>query len=204
MHLQRLLPARLLAALLTLLSALPALRAMSVIPPTFAELVAEADVIVRARVVSLQPYLDRTPAGEVVRTRVTFEVEATLKGRHQGGLTLEFLGGEVDGRGLRVPGMPTFASGATELLFVTRQGAGLCPLVAAAHGRYRVLTDRTTGREFIARNDSTPLASEHDVQLPFSNAAALVRPGSAGLSPTVFSARILAELERANGNRQTR
>ena len=204
MHLRRLLPARLLAALLTLLSALTGLRAMSVIPPTFAELVAEADVIVRARVVSLQPYLDRTPAGEVVRTRVTFEVEATLKGRHQGGLTLEFLGGEVDGRGLRVPGMPTFASGATELLFVTRQGAGLCPLVAAAHGRYRVLTDRTTGREFIARNDSTPLASEQDVQLPFSNAAALVRPGSAGLSPTVFSARILAELERANGNRQTR
>ena len=42
------------------------------------------------------------------------------------------------------------------------------------------------------------------MQLPFSNAAALVRPGSAGLSPTVFSARILAELERANGNRQTR
>ena len=198
------LPARLVAAFLLLLPALTGLRAMSVIPPTFAELVAEADVIVRARVVSLQPYLDRTPAGEVVRTRVTFEVESTLKGRHQGGLTLEFLGGEVDGRGLRVPGMPTFAPGATELLFVTRQGAGLCPLVAAAHGRYRVLTDRTTGREFIARNDATPLASEHDVQLPFSTAAALVRPGSAGLSPTVFSARILAELERVNGNRHTR
>lgn len=198
------LPARLVAAFLLLLPALTGLRAMSVIPPTFAELVAEADAIVRARVVSIQPYLDRTPAGEVVRTRVTFEVEAMLKGRHQGGLTLEFLGGEVDGRGLRVPGMPTFAPGATELLFVTRQGAGLCPLVAAAHGRYRVLTDRTTGREFIARNDATPLASEHDVQLPFSTAAALVRPGSAGLSPTVFSARILAELERVNGNRHTR
>ncbi|MEY4005822.1 MAG: hypothetical protein RLZZ221_1918, partial [Verrucomicrobiota bacterium] len=98
------LPARLVAAFLLLLPALTGLRAMSVIPPTFAELVAEADAIVRARVVSIQPYLDRTPAGEVVRTRVTFEVEATLKGRHQGGLTLEFLGGEVDGRGLRVPG----------------------------------------------------------------------------------------------------
>ncbi|MCE2862374.1 MAG: hypothetical protein RIR76_532 [Verrucomicrobiota bacterium] len=204
MNLRRLLPDRLLAALLLLLTAIPALRAMSVIPPTFAELVAEADAIVRARVVSIQPYLDRTALGEVVRTRVTFEVETTLKGRHEGGLTLEFLGGEVDGRGLRVPGMPTFAPGATEVLFVTQQGAGLCPLVAAGHGRYRVLTDRASGREFIARNDATPLASEHDVQLPFSNAAALVRPGAAGLSPTVFSARILAELERATGNRQTR
>jgi len=204
MNLRRLLPDRLLAALLLLLTAIPALRAMSVIPPTFAELVAEADAIVRARVVSIQPYLDRTALGEVVRTRVTFEVETTLKGRHEGGLTLEFLGGEVDGRGLRVPGMPTFAPGATAVLFVTQQGAGLCPLVAAGHGRYRVLTDRASGREFIARNDATPLASEHDVQLPFSNAAALVRPGAAGLSPTVFSARILAELERATGNRQTR
>lgn len=204
MHLQRTLPARLLALLFLLFPALTGLRAMSVIPPTFAELVAEADAIVRARFVSIQPYVDRTPAGEVVRTRVTFEVEATLKGRHQRGLTLEFLGGEVEGRGLRVPGMPTFAPGATELLFVTQQGAGLCPLVAAGHGRYRVLTDHATGREFIARNDSTPLISEHDVQLPFSNAAALVRPGTAGLSPTVFSARILAELERANGDRQNR
>ncbi len=204
MHLRKTLPAHLLAALLTLLPALTAVRAMSVIPPTFAELVAEADGIVRARVVALQPYLDRTPAGDVVRTRVTFEVGSTLKGRHQGGLTLEFLGGEVDGHGLRVPGMPTFTPGATELLFVTTQGAGLCPLVAAGHGRYRVLTDRASGREYIARNDFTPLGSEHDVQLPFSNAAALVRPGAAGLSPTVFSARSLAELERATGNRQTR
>ena len=87
---------------------------------------------------------------------------------------------------------------------MTKQGAGVCPLVAAGHGRYRVLTDRVTGREFVARNDSTPLASEHDVQLPFSAATALVRPGSAGMSPAVFSARILAELERANSNRQTR
>ena len=198
------LPARLLAALFLLLPVAPALHAMSVIPPTFAELVAEADVIVRARVVSLQPFAEKSPAGEVLRTRITFVVEATLKGRHEGGLTLDFLGGELDGRGLRVPGMPTFTPGATEMLFVTRQGAGLCPLVAAGHGRYRVLTDRVSGREFIARNDFTPLASEHDVQLPFTTAATLVRPAAAGLSPTVFSARILAELERTQPGRQTR
>jgi hypothetical protein len=198
------LPARLLAALLLPLAALPALRAMSVVPPTFTELVAEADAIVRARVVSIQPFAEQSAAGEVLRTRVTFVVETTLKGRHEGGLTLEFLGGELDGRGLRVPGMPTFTPGATELLFVTRQGAGVCPLVAAGHGRYRVLTDRVSGREFIARNDFTPLASEHDVQLPLSTAAGLVRPASAGLSPALFSARILAELERTNPARQTR
>ena len=196
-------PGRFIAVLLAFL-AVPAVRAMSVVPPTFAELVTEADAIVRARVVSVQPFSIPTPQGEILRTRVTFEVEATLKGRHEGGLTLEFLGGEIGGVGLRVPGMPSFTPGGTELLFVTKQGAGVCPLVAAGHGRYRVLTDRVTGREFVARNDSTPLASEHDVQLPFSAATALVRPGSAGMSPAVFSARILAELERANSNRQTR
>lgn len=194
---------RIIPVILALL--LPAsLLAMSVVPPTFAELVSEADAIVRARVVAVQPFRVATPDGEIMRTRVTFEVETTLKGRHEGGLTLEFLGGEIGGVGLRVPGMPSFTPGGTELLFVTKQGAGVCPLVAAGHGRYRVLTDRVTGREFVARNDSTPLASEHDVQLPFSAATALVRPGSAGMSPAVFSARILAELERANSNRQTR
>ena len=51
---------------------------MSVVPPTFAELVTEADAIVRARVVSVQPFSVPTPQGEILRTRVTFEVEATL------------------------------------------------------------------------------------------------------------------------------
>ena len=121
-----------------------------------AGLVAGAAAMVRGRGVGLQPYLDRTPAGDVVRTRVTFEVESTLKGRHQGGLTLEFLGGEVDGHGLRVPGMPTFTPGATELLFVTTQGAGLCQHVAAGHGRYSGLPDRASGREYLGRNPLHP------------------------------------------------
>jgi hypothetical protein len=198
----KLLPA-LVAAALALIN-IPLTRAMSVVPPTFAELVAEADVIVRARVVAAEPFVAPSPAGEIIRTRVTFAVEATLKGRHQGGLTLEFLGGEAAGQGLRVPGMPAFQPGATELIFVSSQGAGLCPLVAAGHGRYRVLTDRVTGREYVARDNFLPLASEHDVQLPLTAAAAIARPAAAGLSPTVFSARILAELERTNPARQTR
>lgn len=195
-------PTLLIATALLLAPAAP-LRAMSVIPPTFAELVAEADVIVRARVLSAESFVAASPDGGIIRTRVTFDVEATLKGGHQGGLTLEFLGGEADGKGVRVPGMPRFQPGATELLFVSAQGAGFCPLVAAGHGRYRVLTDRATGREFVARENFLPLASEHDVQLPLA-AAALARPAAAGLSPAVFSARILAELQRASANRQDR
>ena len=54
------------------------------------------------------------------------------------------------------------------------------------------------------RDNFLPLASEHDVQLPLTAAAAIARPAAAGLSPTVFSARILAELERTNPARQTR
>ena len=193
MHLPKMRPARFLAALLLSLAALPALRAMSVIPPTFSELVAEADAIVRARVVSLQPFADQSAVGEVLRTRVTFVVETTLKGRHEGGLTLEFLGGAVGELSLEVSGMPRFEPGAQDIVFVTAGTPAICPLVAMGHGRYRILRD-AQGAEFVARDNGLPLHRIEDVALPLLAPAAVPvaarPPGGRPLSPAEFAGHV--------------
>ena len=78
--------------LLFLLFAASLVRATTVQPPTFPELVDEADAIYRGRVISVQPRHVATPDGSVViKTFVTFVVENALKGTAREEVVLEFL-----------------------------------------------------------------------------------------------------------------
>lgn len=175
-----------------------ATRATSVTPPTFAELVDESQLIVRARVQNVRAAWVDSPQGRVIKTFVTLSVLRPLKGQAPAELTLQLLGGEIDGHGMQVAGMPRFQPGQEEFLFIAGNGVRFCPLVGLMHGRYRVLADPATGRAYVARNDSVPLASEHDVQLRQpSHALALPfkRPAEA-LTPLAFEQAITGEILR--------
>ena len=179
-----------LAAFLTAASAAPA---MTVVPPGFDELVAESGRIVRARVVSAEPFRTTARDGrEIIKTRVTWEVDRTLKGEPARTLTLEFLGGRIGDRGVHVPGMPQFGSGNDDYLFIAPNTASFCPLVAAGHGRYPVRTDGSTGRRFVARENGRPLADTAEVVQPLSGHAASAP--AAGLSPEAFEQAVLQSL----------
>jgi hypothetical protein len=188
----------LIAACWLLISPAPRAHATSVIAPSFDELVNEAQTIVRARVLEVHCAWVESPQGRVIKTYVTLAVEKRLKGAPGAQLTLSFLGGELDGQGMRVAGMPEFVVGQTEILFVAGNRAQFCPLVAMMHGRYRVQTDAASGRDYIARNDGVPLTSEHDVQLPQADnpLERQLKPVSAALSPAVFEQRITEQLSR--------
>lgn len=192
---------RRLAGLLLLAATLllpAATRATSVTPPTFAELVAESQLIVRARVQSVRADWVDSPQGRVIKTFVTLAVLKPLKGQAPAELTLQLLGGEIDGHGMQVAGMPRFQPGQLEFLFISGNGVRFCPLVGLMHGRYRVLADPATGRDYVARNDGVPLASEHDVQLPQPGPALALpfkRPAEA-LTPLAFEQAITGELLR--------
>ena len=83
-----------LVLLLCLLAAGVA-RATSVVPPRFDELVAEAELIVRATPIARETRRETAPDGTaILRTYVTLAVERTLKGAAADRLTLAFLGGE--------------------------------------------------------------------------------------------------------------
>lgn len=175
-----------------------AARATSVIPPTFPELVAEAEEIVRGRVTDIAVRRSSAPDGTpVIKTHVTFTVERTLKGPERQEITLELLGGTIGDESLVVTGLPRFEIGSTDYLFVERNGVQFCPLVAVRHGRYRLLRD-TGGREFVARDNAVPLNDVGEVVLTLAVLPTVVRSASTAgaLAPAAFEAAISAEVSR--------
>ncbi len=181
-----------------LLALAAGVRATTVEPPSFPELVAEADAIYRGHVVAVQARrVEGAGGASVIKTFVTFAVEKTLKGAAQSEVVLQFLGGTVGDDTLEVDGVPQFSAGQREILFVQKNGTQFCPLVRVAHGRYRVETEAATGRDYVARENHAPLADTSEVQLPLSAApVASLRPTPAqGLSPAAFEASIASEVQ---------
>lgn len=179
-------------------------RATSVVPPTFAELVAEADAIYRGRVTQQQVRRVELPDGNgsVIKTFVSFAIERVLKGPPATEVVLEFLGGTLGEERLEVSGMPTFAAGNREIVFVQKNGVQFCPLVAMRHGRYRVTRDPSSGRDHIRRDNGLPLASTAEVELPLTDLPAPIRAASAAsagalaLGVDTFESSIAAEVSR--------
>lgn len=173
--------------------------AMSVQPPSFSELVAEADNVTRASVKHVESRFVPGPDGQrLLKTFVTFSKLKTLKGAAPEEFTLEFLGGEKDGERWTIPGMPQFEPGDEEFLFPTA-GPSICPLVGAMHGRYRVLTDPATQRRYVARDNLEPLASTDDVSRPIDPDGATIRSATdtaRALTPDEFERRIVDHLKR--------
>jgi hypothetical protein len=173
--------------------------ATSVTPPSFPELVSEADAIARATVNSVESRWVDAPQGRVIKTFVTFSVDKVLKGSPTNPLTLEFLGGTVGTETVHVAGMPEFRVGQREIVFVQGNGLQFCPLVRFGHGRYHVKTDARSQRSFVTRNDDSPLTGTTDVQLPaddHAQAGTATTSSVAPLSPEQFEAAITAEAGR--------
>jgi hypothetical protein len=173
-----------------LLAAGPA-AAMSVIAPTFDELVKSADFVARGVVTDVHCITVDTPNGQAIKTLVTLRVERALKGTPGDQVTLAFLGGKVGRRTLRILGMPTFHPGDREIVFVSHNGRVICPLVAAGYGRYHVRHDAATNQDYVTRDNHEPLTSI--AQIPQSLEQSAAPP--AGTSPMTverFEARITA------------
>jgi len=182
----------------------PGVRATSVVPPSFPELVAEADAIYRGRVTAVQARRVDRPDGEgtVIKTFVTLVVERVLKGPERNDVTLEFLGGTVGEETMSVSGMPKFNLGAREIVFVQKNGVQFCPLVGLMHGRYRVVRDEATAREHVARDNGAPLTDTSEVEMPIATLPGPVRAATAAnasanaLTPAAFESSITNEVQR--------
>jgi hypothetical protein len=195
---------RLVFALTLALCLLPVARATTVIPPSFRELVNDADAIYRGTVASIEARrVERADGqGATIKTFVTFSIQRTLKGPAKSEVTLEFLGGTVGDDTLAVQGMPKFKVGDREFVFVQKNGIQFCPLVAMMHGRYRELRDGSSGKDYVARDNRTPLTDIAEVGLPMTALPPSVRAATASesitraLTPAAFESQISAELDR--------
>jgi hypothetical protein len=183
---------------LALLLATGAAHAMTVVAPSFDELVGAAESAVRGVVTAVRSEEFDSPQGRGVRTLVTLRVERTLKGAPAAEVVLSLLGGRVGRRSLRVVGMPEFRVGDREIVFFSGNGRTLCPLISGGHGRYHVRTDPATQRAYLARDNGVPLASVADVALPLDGAALAARPSSpaTALAPAEFEAQVVSTVAR--------
>ncbi|MFP2909862.1 hypothetical protein ACLESD_33450 [Pyxidicoccus sp. 3LFB2] len=81
-----------------------------------------------------------TTQSSIPHTFVTYRIERIFKGNATDThVTLRFLGGKPDAdRLMHAAGLPMMDVGDRDILFVRRNGASICPLIACAAGRYRV------------------------------------------------------------------
>ena len=107
-----------------------AAHALTVRPPTFAELVAQSDTIVRSEVIGSRCEWQETSRGRVIVTFVKLRVETTLKGAAAGEIELRQLGGQMGEERLVIEGLPQFGAGDRDYLFIAGNGRMMCPLVA--------------------------------------------------------------------------
>ena len=136
--------------------ALASAQATTVIPPTFDQLVTDAELIFQGRVTdSRSIWVGEGPERTIV-TDVTFQVEDAIKGAPGQNYTIRLLGGTVGEDTIEVSDIPKFKIADRDILFVEHNGSQFVPLVGIMHGRFRIQTD-SAGREIVTK-DGGPLA----------------------------------------------
>ena len=196
----RLTPKATLIAAIAISIALPEARALSVIPPTFEQLVSTAEVVIDGEVTGVRTELSSYQGRPLVYTFVAIRVLDALKGAPGETIELRMLGGTVGDVTLHVSGVPKFRAGERHLLFVEGNGANFCPLVAVPHGYYPIARRGSDGAEVVLRSNGEPLVEVAEVVEDLhSHAQAHGGKGDIGRAMTVadFKSRIRAEVAHA-------
>jgi hypothetical protein len=137
--------------------AVAGVRATTVIPPTFDQLVSEAELIFEGTVTEARSEWTGQGVDRQIVTYVTFNIEDAIKGAPGRSYTIRMLGGTVDGETREVADAPRFKTGDRDILFVEHNGSQFVPLVGIMHGRFHVQTD-ARGREIVAKDNGAFLA----------------------------------------------
>ena len=132
-------------------------RATTVIPPTFDQLVREAELILEGTVIDARSQWTGEGAERNIVTYVTFNVEDAIKGAPGKSYAIRILGGTVDGQTMEVSDTPRFKTGDRDILFVEHNGSQFVPLVGIMHGRFHVQRDGA-GRDVVAKDSGALLA----------------------------------------------
>ena len=131
--------------------------ATTVIPPTFDQLVGQAEMIFQGSVTEVRSVWAGEGAQRHIDSYVTFQVEDALKGKPGASFTIRLLGGTVDGETMEVTDSPKFKVGDRDILFVEHNGDQFVPLVGIMHGRFHVQRDEQTGRDFVTTGEGEPV-----------------------------------------------
>jgi hypothetical protein len=132
--------------------------ATTVIPPTFDQLVSDAELIFQGTVTHTRSQWTGEGAERHIDTYVTFSIEDAIKGAPGNSYTIRMLGGTVNGETIEVSDTPRFKVGDRDILFVEHNGSQFVPLVGIMHGRFHVQKD-AGGRDIVAKDNGLSLAN---------------------------------------------
>jgi hypothetical protein len=144
--------------MLVLPLSLATVRATTVIPPTFDQLVNEAEMIFEGTVTGTRSEWIGAGAERHIVTYVTFKIEDSIKGTLGAEYTIRIFGGTVDGHTMEATDTPRFKVGDRDILFVEHNGTQFVPLVGIMHGRFHVQQDDATGHERIAKDNGAQVS----------------------------------------------
>lgn len=171
--------------------------ATTVIPPTFDELVGQAELIFQGTVTDVKSEWVGEGAERRIVSYVTFHVDEAIKGNAGASYTIRMLGGTVGDRTMEVTDSPKFKVGDRDILFVENNGKQFIPLVGIMHGRYRVQQDNATGEEVLLTNHGHALTDVKQLGKDDGHAhgtAAASGSAAAGIRPAEFKSLIRAKL----------
>jgi hypothetical protein len=172
-----------------LIAGAASLSATVVVPPTFEQLVDQAQVIFQGTVTKVTSQWVGEGGERHIVSYITFKVKDGLKGSPGESFTMRTFGGTVDGETMTIGDGPTFEVGDEDILFVENNGSQVVPLVGIMHGRFHVRKDGS-GREMVTTNEDQPL--ENVARLGHPETAAANAPA---LSAAAFKSAIQARLQ---------
>jgi|SRR5437879_7489844 len=140
-----------------LVASLSSMHATTVIPPTFDQLVQQAEVIFQGTVTNVRSVWEGEGAQRHIDTYVTFQVQESVKGNAGASYTIRMLGGTVGDETMEVTDTPKFNVGDRDILFVEHNNEQFVPLVGIKHGRFHVQRDEQTGRDVVLNDEGEPV-----------------------------------------------
>lgn len=171
-------------------------RALTSIPRDLDQLVAHADAIFRGVAVSQEAAWKGAGANRHIVTRVTFHVVESYKGDALPERTLEFFGGELDGKGMAIPDMPAFAIGEEGIFFEEGNEKQVCPLVGADQGHFRVTQSANGERIFTHGGSGVLNVAAIGQAAPRTGAIARLLASAQPLKAAAFRTEILQRVDR--------
>ena len=133
--------------------------ATTVVPPTFDELVDEAQLVFQGTVTDVRCEWTGQGTQRGIVSYVTFKIQDVLKGSPGLTYTLQMVGGTIGNETIAIADAPVFKKGDSDILFVENNGHQFIPLVGIMYGRFRVQPDDVVpGREYVTDYAGGPVA----------------------------------------------
>jgi len=171
------------------------LTATTVIPPTFEQLVQQAELIFQGTVTDVRSVWEGEGAQRHIDTYITFQIGENVKGNAGSSYTIRILGGTLGDETMEVTDTPKFKVGDSDILFVEHNNDQFVPLVGINNGRFHVQRDEQTGRDIVVNGEGEPV---RDVT-KFGREEVSVSAAEA-LSPAQFKSAIQNQLTNPAGH----